>query len=106
MAKKKKDNKQPKGPEQLSLFSGQIDLFSGSDATKPPTYYPPSPKEKAEALAPKVGKQYLDRFPYEVEKEILMQLIEEDAERWVAEIEWSKESNETPEDFFKRMGFE
>lgn len=102
MAKKKpKQNK--KRDDQLSLFSGQIEMFGGnSNGT---TEYPPSPMDKARARAPQVGIQYEGRFSFEVERELLLILAEEDAERWVAEIEWAKEEKEDPDEFLKRMGF-
>ena len=81
-AKKKKGSTSSQEKEQLSLF--------------PPSVF---------SDAPYTGTPYLDRFPDEVEKVILLQLIEEDAERWVAEIEWNTSTDETPEEFFGKMGF-
>ena len=89
----------------MDLFAGhigQMDLFTGNERK---TEYPPSPMDKARALAPKVGKVYEAPFDYEVERELALLLAEEDAERWVAEIEWAKEESESPEDFLNRMGF-
>ena len=80
----------------MSLFEGQLDMFAGDPFGSANPKKPAPPKEPE----PTPG-----RFDWEVEKELLLLLAEEDAERWVAEIEWAKEESESPEDFMDRMGF-